>query len=85
MASPRSRLTKPIFPGKLTEQSKHFSMVLCVEKVDRREWSAKDGPAQYCVIVGVGEDGHRQDCVFFGESNDNLPDNISVGTCFGLR
>ena len=86
MASPRGRAPKMIVPGRLTEQSRHFSMVLLVEKVERKEFKEKSGSGliQYCVIVGIGEDGRRQDCVCFGEANENLPD-ISVGACFGPR
>ena len=85
MASPRGRATKPMLPGKLTEQTKNFSMILLVEKVVRREFREKSGTGvgQYCLIVGIGEDGHRQDCVCFGEAYENLAD-FSACACFGF-
>ena len=81
MASPRSRVVKQVVPGKLSELSKNFTMVLRVEKPpDLREFKDKvgSGSTKYCVIVGIGEDGLRQDCVFFGEAYEHLPE-IAVG------
>ena len=85
MASPRSRVPKMVAPGKLSEQSKNFTFILLVEKAPEvKEFKDKVGSGftKYCAIVGIGEDGLRQDCVFFGEANENLPE-ISVGVCFG--
>ena len=85
MASPRSRVVKMLVPGKLTEHSKNFSLVLCVEKApQQREYKDKANSEmkKYRVIVGIGEDGLRQDCVLFGEANEKTLD-IAEGTCFG--
>ena len=86
MASPyRPRVVKALVPGKLTERSKNFSMVLCVEKApERREFEHKEKCEMhnYGVIVGIGEDGLRQDCVFFGEAFEKMP-VIEPGACFG--
>ena len=85
MASPLRKAAKLLVPGKLNEHSKNFILVLRVEKVpDKREYKDKDNAQmkQYCSIVGIGGDGVRQDCVFFGESIEKTSD-IAVGQCFG--
>ena len=85
MASSRKRVVKTLVPGKLTEHSKNFGLVLCVEKPpQQREYKDKGSGAmrKYSVIVGIGEDGLRQDCVLFGEAAEKVP-VISEGTCIG--
>ena len=81
------RACKALLPGKLTEHSKNFSLVLCVENVpQRREYKDKATSVikKYVAITGIGEDGLRQDCVLFGEAYDKMP-NITQGSCLGAN
>ena len=81
------RSCKALVPGKLTEHSKNFSLILCVENApQRREYKDKATSVmkKYVAITGIGEDGLRQDCVLFGEAHDKMPD-ISEGSCFGAH
>ena len=85
MASPIRKAVRLLLPGNLNQHSKKIMLVLLVEKVtDKREYKDKDNAQmkQYCSIVGIGGDGVRQDCVFFGESIEKTSD-IAVGQCFG--
>ena len=85
MASPIRKAARLLVPGKLNEHSKNFMLVLLVEKVpDKREYKDKDNAQvkQYLSIVGIGGDGVRQDCVFFGEAIEKMSD-IAEGMCFG--
>ena len=85
MASPLRKAAKLLVPGKLNEHSKNFILVLRVEKVpDQREYKDKANAEvkKYCSVVGIGEDGVRQDCVFFGEAIEKTSD-IAEGMCFG--
>lgn len=76
MASPRGRQVKMVSPGQLNERSKNFTLMLLVEKEpEKRSYKNKGGiEKMYCAFHGVGEDGLRQDCVFFGEAYDNMPE-----------
>ena len=79
------RACKALLPGKLTEHSKNFSLVLCVENApQRREYKDKATSVikKYVAITGIGEDGLRQDCVLFGEAYDKMPNiSPSVRSC----
>ena len=76
MASPRGRPVKILAPGKLNELSKNFTLMLLVEKEpQKRSYKNKDGSDKtYCAFHGIGEDGLRQDCVFFGEAYEKMPE-----------
>ena len=76
MASPRGRQVKMVSPGQLNERSRNFTLMLLVEKEpEKRSYKNKGGiEKMYCAFHGVGSDGHRQDCVFFGEAYDNMPE-----------
>ena len=77
MASPRSRLVKILTPGRLNELSKNFTLILFVEIAPReRAYMNKEGSEnkKYRAFHGIGEDGLRQDCVFFGEAYDTMPE-----------
>ena len=78
---------KPLQPGNLTEHSRNFKLVLCVENPPlSREYKDKKTSLikKYVAITGIGGDGLRQDCVFFGEACEKMP-NIKQGSCLGAH
>ena len=84
---PVRREPKLLEPGNLTEHSRNFKLVLCVEKppLSREFKDKKTSLIKKCVaITGIGGDGLRQDCVFFGEAYEKMP-NITQGSCLGAH
>ena len=84
---PVRRELKPLEPGKLTEHSRNFKLVLCVENPPlSREYKDKVTSVikKYVAITGIGGDGLRHDCVLFGEAYEKMP-NITQGSCLGAN